>query len=284
MEEIKDLFFQPKGKYMKNTFKTMALIGFFSVNAQATQGLDHPFQASEEQINGCTYCPQNLYRDPIKVAFIVKGDELRDESVRITCSDARSVLLPHKPHGSFAQETYAVMPGGNMKSLDQPIYLNYNQLPTCYEAFKPLKIFESMQNEEKSKLVKTYNFGSARNLNGVSVKIEETQSQNLWTFWGGEWSAEFDFYPWMPGVIGSMCTHKDIKNESNLMFEIKGSIAGVSYPKLSSIHPYTALIDSTSRREALQSSGGEYATVCFGGNFKENNPYYVLKSKLEGGL
>lgn len=254
---------------MKNTLKILSLIGLLIPSVQAME-IMHPFEATDEQIKVCTYCPETLYRSPIKVSFMIQGDSLRGETVRVTCSDARSVLLTHNWHGEFCKETYAVMPGSNTKTLEEPSYVDYNNLPNCYDAFKERRGSDNTNLNQPAKLVKTYNFGEAVNLNGVSIKVEETENQDVWKSNSSEWAAEFDFYPWSPGVLSHMALNKDVKNESSLFFEINGNIAGVSVAKFSSIHPYQTLIASTDFEEAMRPSYGQFATVCYDGKFKEN--------------
>ncbi len=293
---------------MRNKLGILCLTALLNISAQATE-LKHPFEPTDDQIDVCNYCPKTLYRSPIKVAFSVKGNDLRGETVCITGSDARSVLLPHNWYGGkFCEEAYAVMPGAKIKNLEEPEYVNYNDsrfsrppvnrisgakilptgkdtynLPNCYDNIFGIQMgYENIGLDETSKIVKTYNFGNASNLNGVSIKIGDPEAQNIWSYGCNEWSAEFDFYPWSPGVLSYSFKNEDWKNKSFLCFEIEGYIAGISLPKHSSIHPYLVLINSTDFKEALMPDRGGFATVCFDGNFKNTNSLYnrLSPSKL----
>ena len=194
------------------------------------------------------------------------------------------------------------MPGAKIKTLEDPEYVNHNDsrfsrppvnlftgakilpkgegtysLPNCYDnifgtQMGPKEMIDTVMGvlDETSKIVRAYNFGNARNLNGVSMKIEEADDQDIWKFGLNEWSANFDFYPWSPGVLRHMGLNEDCKNGSSLCFEIEGNIAGISFPKHASIHPYLKLIESTNFEEALLPDRGSFATICFDGKFKEN--------------
>lgn len=277
-----------------NSLKAMSLIGLLGLSTNTVQAMD---RETEEQKNTCYPCERfeiineeeqicenhresfhpyeatgkhlrtdkeiiTLYRVPLRLAVIFKGDALRGEKVRITCSDERSVLLSNNKDDLY-KKGCAVMPEKNIESFDIQKRVNYNKLPDCYNAFK----CKNINPDEPSRLVKTYGFGEARNLNGVSITIEETEDQTVWKYADSQWSANFVFFPWAPGVLSDTALTKDVQNPSSLRIEVRGDVFGL--PRAKYDHNYLYLQPETD---------GEWHS-------DERTGTFIIEEKsIEGGL
>jgi hypothetical protein len=233
----------------------------------------HPFAATNEQIKRLNDYAEKIYRDPVKVYFTVQGDSLRCETVRITCSDARSVLLPSQSR-AFCEPVIAIMPEHNLANFEEQIPVVHYDLPSCYYAFQT----PDHVADKKGKFVQTYNFGDTINLNGLSHKV--SKFSDIWTYNGQAWEATFDYYPWAPGILMYMSTNQDMKNESSLYFQIVGDIAGVTRSKFARNLTYNYLTQESAEivveEEFKQDMNFTYNRYFRNNSNKLKNPYVII--------